>query len=116
MTCALSDRVEAIECDELGDGIRARIMLKNLFKLVNSVALEHARIKLLRRLIAKLTVNPARILKISRGTLGEGVPADGVFLDLKEERVKTVFGNGEKVLDEGIPTGRKPGRRILYKG
>jgi dihydroorotase len=116
VTCALSDRVEAIECDELGDGIRARIMLKNLFKLVNSVALEHARIKLLRRLIAKLTVNPARILKISRGTLGEGVPADVVILDLKEERVKTVFVNGEKVLDEGIPTGRKPGRRILYKG
>jgi hypothetical protein len=116
VTCALSDRIDAIECDELGDGIRARIMLKNVFKLVNSVALEHARIKLLRRLVAKLTVNPARILKIRRGTLGEGMPADVVLLDLKAERAGTVFVNGEKVLDSGRPTGRKPGKRIPYKG
>lgn len=115
VTCALSDRVQAIECDELGDGIRARIMLKNLFRLVNSVALEHARIKLLRRLITKLTINPARILGIRRGTLSEGDSADAVIMDLKEECVKTVFVNGEKVFDEGVLTGKKPGRRIRFK-
>ncbi|SDZ15628.1 amidohydrolase family protein [Tindallia californiensis] len=114
--CALSERVEAIETDELGDGIRARIMLKNFFRLVNSVALEHAKIKVLGKLIQKLTVNPARILKINRGTLGEGDFADVVILDLVGEKVDTVLVNGETVVFNGQATEKKPGRRILYKG
>lgn len=114
--CALSERVEAIETDELGDGIRAKIMLKNFFRLVNSVALEHAKIKILAKLIKKLTVNPAKILKINRGTLEEGAFADIVLLDLESERVDTVLVNGEKVITKGKQTDKKPGKRILYKG
>jgi dihydroorotase len=36
-------------------------------------------------LIAKLTVNPARILGIDRGTLSEGAPADITIIDLDRE-------------------------------
>jgi dihydroorotase len=115
ITCALSSRVEAIESDDLGDGIRARIMLKNLFKLVNMVALEHVKIKILTKLIKKLTINPANILNINRGTLDEGSFADVLFLDLKKEKIDTVFVNGEKVVWEGKLTGNKPGKRIRYK-
>ena len=116
ITCALSNRIEAIESDELGDGIRARIMLKNLFRVVNSVALEHAKIKLLSKLIKKLTVNPAKILGINRGTLAEGDFADILLLDLEKEKIDTVLVNGEKVVLEGKLTGMKPGKRIKYKG
>ena len=114
--CALSDRVEAIESDELGDGIRAQIMLKNFFRLVNSVVLEHARVKLMSKLIRKLTVNPAKILQISRGTLNAGAFADVVIMDLEKERVETVLVNGEVVVREGLQTNARPGRRIRYKG
>ncbi|MEW9121504.1 MAG: amidohydrolase family protein [Thermotaleaceae bacterium] len=116
LTCALSDRVEAIESDELGDGIRGRILLKNLFRLVNSVALEHAKVKLLSKFIKKLTINPAKILKIKRGTLEVGAFADIVCLDLEQERVDTVLVNGTKVIADGKTTGAKPGKRIGYKG
>ncbi len=116
LTCALSDRIEAIESDELGDGIRGKIMLKNLFRVVNSVALDHAKIKLFAKLVKKLTVNPAKILGINRGTLGEGDFADIVILDLEKEKIEIVLVNGEKVVWEGKLTGNKPGKRIRFKG
>ena len=116
ITCAVSDQVDAIESDELGDGIRSRIMLKNFFKLVNSVILEHSKIKLMSKLIKKMTVNPARILKIDRGTLREGAFADVVIMDLKKEEINTVLVNGKPVIVDGRLTDNKPGKRIRYKG
>ncbi len=113
--CALSDRVDAIESDELGDGIRAKFMLKNLFKIVNIVSLEHVKIKLLTKFVEKLTVNPAKILNINRGTLAEGDFADILLLDLENEKIDTILVNGEKVIWQGKLTGMKPGKRIKYK-
>ncbi len=113
--CAISEEVDAIESDDLGDGVRSRILLKNLFKLINAVALEHVRHELMYKMIRKLTYNPARILKINRGSLGEGALADVVVLDLVNEKVETVIVNGEIVLFDGKLTSRKGGRRISYK-
>jgi len=114
--CTLSDRIDAIESDELGDGIRAKFMLKNLFNIVNIVSLEHVKIKLLAKLVEKLTVNPAKILGINRGTLGEGDFADVLLLDLDNRIIDTVLVNGEKVVWQKKLTGLKPGKRIRYKG
>lgn len=113
--CALSEQVDAIESDDLGDGIRSKILLKNLFKLVNCVALEHVKHELMYKMIKKLTINPAKILKINRGTLGEGAFADAVILDLHNERVETVMVNGKIVLFNGKLTGEKGGKRIRFK-
>lgn len=73
-------------------------MLKNLFNIVNIVSLEHVKIKLLAKLVEKLTVNPAKILGINRGTLGEGDFADVLLLDLDNRIIDTVLVNGEKVV------------------
>jgi imidazolonepropionase-like amidohydrolase len=66
-------------------------------------------------MIKKLTINPAKILKINRGTLGEGAFADAVILDLHNERVETVMVNGKIVLFNGKLTGEKGGKRIRFK-
>lgn len=113
--CALSEDVNAIESDDLGDGIRVRRLIKNFFRLVNSSDIEHIKIKLMRKLIKKLTINPAEILNIDRGTLKEGAYADIVFLDLENEVVDTVFVNGKAVLKDGKLTNNKPGRRLKYQ-
>lgn len=111
---ALSEYVDAIESDDLGDGIRARILLKNFFRLVNSTNMEHVKIKMMKRLIKKLTIAPAKILNIKRGTLREDYPADVVLLDLNNECVDTVLVNGEIVLKDGKLTDNKPGKRIIF--
>jgi dihydroorotase len=43
--------------------------------------------------IRRLSLNPARILKIPAGTLTEGEPADVVLIDPKEERTLTSFSS-----------------------
>ena len=115
ITCALSERINAIESDDLGDGIRARILLKNFFRLVNSTEMEHIKVKFIKKLVKKLTYNPAQILNIDRGILKEGSYADIVLLDLENEKVDTVLVNGEIVLDNGKLTDNKPGKRIEFK-
>jgi dihydroorotase len=52
-----------------------------------SLRLVSAGILSLTDVIAKLTVNPARILRLARGTLSEGVDADITVIDLEQNRV-----------------------------
>lgn len=114
--CTMSDEVDAIESDDLGDGVRAKIMLKNFFKIVKSVSIEHSRLKLMCKLIKKMTYNPAKILKLNkRGSIKTGNYADIVIFDLDKEKIETVFVNGEIVLKDGSLTENNPGIRILYK-
>jgi dihydroorotase len=109
LICALSPVVDAIESDELGDGIRSSLMLKNALRLVNTVILEDQKRDLLKGLIKKMTTNPARILKIPRGSLEEGVAADVVVIDLENEDIQHVWVNGCHVVSDGCLTGRRPG-------
>lgn len=112
LICVLSEEVDAIECDELGDGVRSSIMLKNCMRIVNSVIIRDQRISLLKKLVAKLTINPARILGISRGTISEGSAADVVVLDLENEDVSHVWINGNHVVNDGLFCGNRPGRIV----
>jgi N-acyl-D-aspartate/D-glutamate deacylase len=109
LICALSPVVDAIESDELGDGIRSGLMLKNALRLVNTVILEDQKRDLLKGLIKKMTTNPARILKIPRGSLEEGAAADVVVIDLENEDIQHVWVNGCHVVSDGCLTGRRPG-------
>ncbi|MFP4481616.1 MAG: amidohydrolase family protein [Thermovirgaceae bacterium] len=109
LTCAVSSGIDAIESDELGDGIRSNLMLKNALRLVNTVILEDQKMDLLKKLVGKMTVNPARILKISRGSLEEGAAADVAVIDLDNEDILHVWVNGCQVVSEGCLTGELPG-------
>jgi hypothetical protein len=110
MICALSDGVDAIESDELGDGVRSAIMIKNFFNLINAVSLNPLKIQMMARLIKKMTCNPAKILKLKkRGSLGLSQYADINIIDLNQETIDTVLVNGQVVLLNGQLTGASPG-------
>jgi adenine deaminase len=106
--------VDAIESDELGDGIRSSIMLKNVLRLVNTIILEDQKMDLLRRLVRKMTIRPAEILKIQRGVLTEGAAADVVAIDLENEDVRHVWVNGCHVVADGCLTGERRGMALSF--
>ena len=115
IACALSEAVDAIESDDLGDGIRSGIMFRNVMKIADMVSLEAQRLKLLRKLLAKMTSGPAKILGLSaRGSLKEGSFADIAILDPILQRVDTVLVNGRIALRDGKPTGIRAGVRVRY--
>jgi hypothetical protein len=114
LVCAVSQCVDAIESDELGDGIRSSIMLKNVLRLVNTIILEDQKMDLLRRLVRKMTIRPAEILKIQRGVLTEGAAADVVAIDLENEDVRHVWVNGCHVVADGCLTGERRGMALSF--
>ena len=71
-----------VEFDTAPSGV---IGLETEFAAFHDLLVERRKIISLERLIAMLTVNPARLLNLDRGTLSPGAPGDVVFLDLAEE-------------------------------
>lgn len=114
LICAVSSNIDAIESDELGDGVRSRLLLKNILRLVNTAIIHDQKMEMLKRIIAKLTINPAKILKITGGSLEEGFPADVVVLDLNSEAIVHVWVNGTKVVSDGCFTKLRPGKALSF--
>jgi adenine deaminase len=71
---------------------------------------------LLRRLVRKMTIRPAEILKIQRGVLTEGAAADVVAIDLENEDILHVWVNGCHVVADGCLTGERHGMALSFAG
>ncbi len=108
-----------VEFDDAATGI---VGLETAVPLVMN-NLVHAGVLTLPQAIAKMTINPARILHIAKGTLGVGADADVTLIDLnKEETINpeefetkgrnTLFG-GMKL--KGVPVMTIVGGRIVMK-
>lgn len=111
--CALSGAVDAIESDDLGEGVRSRMMLENLLTLFRTARTEHSQKRLMQGLLAKLTCRPAEILQLDRrGSIAQGYYADIVIFDAILTRVDTVLVNGRVALRNGTITGVKAGRYL----
>jgi dihydroorotase len=67
-----------VEFDRAPFGI---LGLETEFGLFHQILVENRRAIDLRRLIELLTINPARLLKLDRGTLAIGAPADVTLID-----------------------------------
>ena len=111
--CALSDCVQAIESDDLGEGVRAKLMVSNLFSLFQLSRTETSRRKLMFELLAKMTCNPAKILQLDRrGSISEGFFADLVILNGDSQGIDTVLVNGQIAVKHGVLTGQRAGRHL----
>jgi dihydroorotase len=71
-----------VEFDRAPFGI---LGLETEFGLFHQILVENRRAIDLRRLIELLTINPARLLKLDRGTLSIGAPADVTLIDPARE-------------------------------
>ncbi len=112
LVCAMSDNVAAIESDDLGDGIRAALMLKNVLAAGKMVTIPELKYNLLLKLVRKMTLNPARILGIGKGTLAIGADADVVAINKQTGRVEYTIVMGTIIVADGKYTGARPGRFV----
>jgi len=71
-----------VEFDVAPSGV---IGLETEFAAFNDLLVHRKKIISLDRLVAMLTINPARLLKLDRGTLSPNAPADVVIFDPSEE-------------------------------
>lgn len=115
LICALSDSVQAIESDDLGDGVRAAILFKNLMALADLSIIPEQRSRMLLKLISKVTINPATILGIDRGILKCGAKADIVIVDPQRPSVCEVLVGGRFAVRNGRFTGITAGELIIPK-
>ena len=116
LICALSGAVDAIESDDLGEGVRSKLMLKNMLNLLSTAQTQSSRRKLLINLLGKMTYRPAAILQLDRrGRLAPGYFADIVLFDVQMTNVETVFVNGNLALWKGALTGVKAGHHLARK-
>ncbi len=108
-----------LEYDDAASGI---VGLETAVPLVMN-NLVHANILTLSQAISKMTTNPAKILKIPKGTLSVGVDADVTIIDMNKEEIinaaefeskgrNTPF-NGMKL--KGVPVMTIVGGRIVMK-
>lgn len=108
-----------VEYDDAASGIAG---LETAVPLVMN-NLVHAKILALPQAIAKMTINPAKILKLKKGTLSIGADADITIIDMNREEVinaeefeskgrNTLF-NGLKL--KGVPVMTIVGGRIVMK-
>jgi len=65
-------------------------------ELALSLALVHKKVLTLRQLIEKFTVNPARLLRLDKGTLSAGADADVIVIDLGREWTYDVTQSASK--------------------
>lgn len=65
-------------------------------ELALSLALVHKKVLTLRQLIEKFTVNPARLLRLNKGTLSAGADADVTVIDLDREWTYDVTQSASK--------------------
>ncbi len=106
--CALSGAVDAIESDDLGEGVRSKLMVSNLLMLFETAKTESSRKNLMMNLLGKMTCRPAQILQLDRrGSIAPGYFADIVIFDAETKRIDTVLVNGEPALQGRTVTGNK---------
>ncbi|OUQ77504.1 amidohydrolase family protein [Flavonifractor sp. An100] len=116
LICALSDAVDAIESDDLGEGVRSKLMVKNMLSLLSTAHTKSSKQKLMLKLLGKMTYRPADILHLDRrGRLVPGCFADIVIFNKEMSEVDTVFVNGEIALQHKRFTGKKAGRHLARK-